>query len=55
MEHSIPDHILERLVRFAEYTETCPEFNARWLESADGYFCKAQGDIQRCGKCRLIE
>jgi len=56
MEHSIPDHILERLVRFAEYTEACPEFNARWLESAEGYFCKAQGcDTKRCGKCRLIE
>jgi DtxR family Mn-dependent transcriptional regulator len=56
MEHSIPDHILERLVRFAEYTETCPGFDARWLESAEGYFCKAQGcDSERCGKCRLIE
>jgi len=31
MEHTIPDHILQRLVGFAEYTEKCPNFNA--LES----------------------
>jgi len=54
MEHSIPDHILRRLVRFAEYTEKCPSFNASWQESAEAYFCKAQGcDEPRCGMCRL--
>ena len=54
MEHTIPDHILQRFVRFAEYTEKCPAFNASWQESAEGYFCKAQGsDSPRCGKCNL--
>ncbi len=54
MEHSIPDHILKRFVRFAEYTEKCPSFNASWRESAEGYFCKAQGcDALRCEDCRL--
>lgn len=54
MEHTIPDHILQRFVRFAEYTEKCPSFNASWQESAEAYFCKAQGcDKQRCGTCRL--
>ncbi len=54
MEHTIPDHILQRFVRFAEYTEKCPSFNASWLESAEGYFCKAQGkDKPHCSKCRL--
>lgn len=56
MEHTIPDHILQRFVRFAEYTEKCPSFNASWQESAEGYFCKALGcDAPRCESCRLPE
>ncbi len=56
MEHTIPDHILQRFVCFAEYTEKCPSFNASWQESAEGYFCKAQGcDKPRCETCRLPE
>lgn len=54
MEHNIPDHILQRFVRFAEYTEKCPSFNASWQESAEGYFCRAQGhELPRCTKCSL--
>ena len=54
MEHTIPDHILKRLVGFAEYTEKCPSFNASWQEHAEGYFCKAQNrDALRCEACRL--
>ena len=54
MEHSIPDHILQRLVKFDEYTEKCPGFNASWQESAEAYFCKAQGmDAPRCDNCKL--
>lgn len=56
MEHTIPDHILQRFVRFAEYTEKCPSFNASWQDNAEAYFCKAQGrDTQRCDKCQLPE
>jgi DtxR family Mn-dependent transcriptional regulator len=56
MEHTIPDHILQRLVGFAEYTEKCPSFNASWQEHAEGYFCKAQGrDALHCEKCRLLD
>jgi DtxR family transcriptional regulator, Mn-dependent transcriptional regulator len=56
MEHTIPDHILQRFVRFAEYTEKCPNFNANWQENAEEYFCKAQGcDAPRCDECRLAE
>ncbi len=54
MEHNIPDHILERFVRFAEYTEQCARFDASWLEKADGYFCKAHGHPHgQCKQCRL--
>lgn len=56
MEHTIPDHILQRFVRFAEYTEKCPNFNAAWQENAEEYFCRAQGcDSPRCSKCHLID
>lgn len=56
MEHNIPDHILQRFIRFAEYTEKCPSFNASWQESAEGYFCKAMGrDTRQCETCRLSE
>lgn len=56
MEHNIPDHILQRFVRFAEYTEKCPSFNASWQESAEAYFCKALGcNAPQCDKCRLSE
>lgn len=54
MEHTIPDHILQRLVRFAEYTEKCAAFDASWLENAEGYFCKAHGLVsEKCEQCRL--
>lgn len=56
MEHTIPDHILQRLAGFAEYTEKCPNFNASWRESAEAYFCKAQGCASsRCETCNLPE
>ncbi len=56
MEHTIPDHILQRLVRFAEYTEKCPSFNASWQESAEAYFCKAMGcDSAKCDRCNLTD
>lgn len=54
MEHTIPDHILQRFVRFAEYTEQCASFDASWLENAEGYFCKAHGRASgQCTQCRL--
>jgi len=54
MERSIPDHILQRLVRFSEYTGECPGFNASCQESAEAYFCKVQGhDSPRCDQCKL--
>ncbi len=56
MEHTIPDHILQRFVRFAEYTEKCPNFNANWQDNAEEYFCRALGcDSSRCEKCNLVD
>ena len=54
MEHFIPDHILQRFVGFAEYTEKCPSFNASWQDNAEGYFCKIQGkESLSCSTCHL--
>jgi DtxR family Mn-dependent transcriptional regulator len=54
MEHTIPDHILQRFVRFAEYTEKCAAFDASWLENSEGYFCKAHGkEVGQCEQCQL--
>ncbi|MEI6891749.1 MAG: metal-dependent transcriptional regulator [Pontiella sp.] len=50
MEHTIPDHILQRFVRFAEYTEKCASFDASWLDDAEAYFCKIHG--REAGKCK---
>lgn len=55
MEHTIPDPILQRFVRFAEYTEKCPNFNADWRSGAEAYFCKAIGRKTQCNKCRLMD
>ncbi len=55
MEHNIPDHILQRFVSFAEYTEKCPGFNASWQDSAEAYFCRVQGQDPKCDRCRLPE
>ncbi|MDZ8118172.1 metal-dependent transcriptional regulator [Pontiella agarivorans] len=54
MEHTIPDHILQRFVQFAEYTKHCARFDASWLENAEGYFCKAHGhERAQCAQCKL--
>jgi DtxR family Mn-dependent transcriptional regulator len=56
MEHTIPDHVLERFVSFAEFVERCPNSGAIWQSKTHGYFCKAQGTGQQiCDKCNLAE
>jgi len=56
MEHVIPDHVLERLTRFAEFVERCPNSGAVWEGKDSGYFCRAQGSGQsRCGGCESCD
>ncbi len=56
MEHTIPDHVLERFVSFAEFVERCPNSGATWQAKTHGYFCKAQGTGQQiCDKCNLTD
>jgi DtxR family transcriptional regulator, Mn-dependent transcriptional regulator len=54
MEHSIPDHVLERFVGFAEFVEKCPNSGAVWQKQAKGYFCDAHGTGKTlCENCNL--
>lgn len=54
MEHSIPDHVLERFVGFAEFVERCPNRGAIWKEKTKGYFCDTQNTGQTlCKQCSL--
>jgi DtxR family Mn-dependent transcriptional regulator len=55
MEHVIPDHVLERLVEFAEFVHKCPNRGAIWKEGSHGYFCKTRGIDPQCEKCSLTE
>lgn len=55
MEHSIPDHVMERFVEFAEFVEKCPNRGASWKEASHGYFCKTRGIDPQCEKCNLAD
>ena len=38
LEHAVSGGVLNRLVRFVEYFESCPQNDVRWDEAA-GFFC----------------
>lgn len=50
MEHSLSPTIMERLIRFVEFTEACPVGGARWNEGV-GYQCKHGHDLEQCQSC----
>jgi DtxR family Mn-dependent transcriptional regulator len=55
MEHTIPDHVLERFVGFAEFVARCPNSGALWQAKTHSYFCKTQeGQHKPCEKCNLV-
>ncbi len=39
MEHSVPETIVDRLIKYAEYVERCPRGAITW-DSGFGYYCK---------------
>lgn len=53
MEHATSRIVLERLVKFVEYFETCPMNNVRWDDSM-GFFCghapETAGEKRTCGR-----
>lgn len=50
MEHVIPDIILERFIRFAEFVEVCPRGGSKWV-AGFGYQCDHGMDRENCEKC----
>lgn len=49
MEHSVPNAIVERLIKYAEYVEACPKGGITW-DSGFGFYCKEgcfEGDCDR--------
>ncbi|MBN1686443.1 MAG: metal-dependent transcriptional regulator [Spirochaetales bacterium] len=57
MEHEISDAVLERLVQFVEFIETCPRAGTTWVEGF-GYFCRKpdlRPDCERCVSSCLAE
>jgi DtxR family transcriptional regulator, Mn-dependent transcriptional regulator len=55
MEHAVPRAIFERLLRFLEFVETCPQAGVDWVEEF-GYYCKkgdTHGECERCETSRV--
>jgi DtxR family transcriptional regulator, Mn-dependent transcriptional regulator len=51
MEHALPPIILDRLIRFVDYIESCPRRRMAWHEE-EGYICENAGaDIEKCQQC----
>jgi DtxR family Mn-dependent transcriptional regulator len=49
MEHAVSGLIMDRLLSFIEYVDSCPIGRVKWNARA-GYKCTARGDIQ-CSHC----
>ena len=50
MEHAVSRGVLERLVAFADFVETCPRAGADWIEAFMAR-CESQGAAGQCGRC----
>ena len=52
MEHSIPQVIVDRLIRFAEFVEVCPRGGSGWIKGF-GYYCENGIPEEACERCIL--
>ncbi len=50
MEHEISDVVMERLVQFIEFVDTCPRAGTKWVEGF-GYFCENPDSLESCERC----
>ncbi|MBW7995920.1 MAG: metal-dependent transcriptional regulator [Candidatus Glassbacteria bacterium] len=50
MEHSLQPPLLERLVLFAKFVETCPRLELKWVEKF-GYHCNNGVKRDECEMC----
>lgn len=49
MEHGISKLIVDRLIEFAEFTETCPRAGSKWIRGF-GYQCQSASK-EKCEQC----
>ena len=53
MEHAVPPGVLDRLIRFMEFMDTCPLRGANWVNGF-GYYCE-HGNVQEmCERCTAL-
>ncbi|MBN2841540.1 MAG: metal-dependent transcriptional regulator [Sedimentisphaerales bacterium] len=52
MEHSVPDEIVDKLIMFTEFIQSCPRCGNSWVEQFHLY-CreKAIGSVDKCQNC----
>jgi DtxR family Mn-dependent transcriptional regulator len=50
MEHSIPRTVMDRLIRFVEFVQTCPRGGSKWIQGFS-YHCDHDGMRENCEKC----
>ena len=50
MEHAVPRGVIERLVAFADFVETCPRAGADWIEAFMAR-CDSDGAVGQCEQC----
>ena len=49
MEHAVTPEVLERIVRFVEFAETCPRSGQEWI-SGFRRFCESNFSLETCSK-----
>lgn len=57
MEHYISEVALERITKFIEYYNSCPNEQKQWKEHL-GYICRSgllKEDCENCGKLRMLK
>lgn len=52
MEHFIPKKLVERLVKFIEFIETCPRGGSKWIKGFS-YYCESNNFKENCEGCIL--
>ena len=50
MEHCITRPLVNRLIQFAEFVESCPRAGTRWIRGF-GYYCDHQAEKENCERC----
>ena len=50
MEHAISKNILDRIVRFVQFVDTCPRGGTKWIKGL-GYFCEEGENRENCERC----